>query len=576
MTDSANRAALGAARTDFGVLGFLASTLGVFIAAFITRSGMIDHPPIYDELYQFLPALSWYENQNFAILDGYYDRAARFTQLIALSFDIFGEKSTFAARLIPSIIPGALLVTVIFAWCYRVAGPVAALITAFFLLLWPNGIEVSQYIRFYAAQGILFVLGAIAVYSALAETMRLVWRLILLAIGAVLLFLALDLQMSTALGIGAILLWIALVYGPGWLRTYPKLWWVLGAGVLAVAGVLASGIFADTIQALWFTYNWEPWPAHDDRTFYHRDFRDNYPTFWPLFPVIAIIALRVNFVPASFCIILFTATFVLQSFGGLKNIRYLYPTMGFFFVLWGIVLQALLPSLWRYLRTQSDAAFGEVLPKTLVRATTVTVLIIAVGFLIFANAAFIRGAKLALGSDDNELLGKKRWHWGEAQAITEPWIADGALIVTTEELRTIQFLGDFDLGYNKPRYSELFFMIGPEARPFDIDQRTGRPLVGDMPDLQRVAACEPIGFVITDRPGLGGLRGLEDYLRAADVDLTRESAGGMSMLGWRHGPDSAFDVDCTQLPDFGASRAADRINSGKSVPQTVSSAATDR
>ncbi|MEL6680038.1 MAG: hypothetical protein AAFQ51_15130, partial [Pseudomonadota bacterium] len=283
----------------------LVLTAIVFLLALGSRMGIVDHPPIYDELYQLMPAVSWQTEQSFAVLSGIYDRAAPFTQLIAFSFDVFNERSVAAARMIPTVLPGAALVAIMFFWARQVAGIVPACITAFFLILWPNGIEVSQYIRFYALQGLCFVSAAILIYTALTVRWGLIWRGLLLVAAAALLLLALRLQMMTLIGAGAIGLWVAIVLLPGWLRAYPKLWFLLAGGVLLVGGVLASGVINDTLVWMWTTYQWEPWPPLNDTFFYHRDFRDNYPTFWPLFPIAAIIALRANFKVASFCLILF-------------------------------------------------------------------------------------------------------------------------------------------------------------------------------------------------------------------------------------------------------------------------------
>mgnify|MGYP001796212646 CR=1 FL=1 len=283
-------------------------TVVVFLLALVSRGGMVDHAPIYDELYQLVPALSLQDGRGFAVLDGIYDRAGLFTRFIAFSLDMAGERATGAARFLPSVLPGALFVALIFFWARRVAGLAVGLIAAFFMILWPNGIEVSQYIRFYAMQGLVFGAGAILVYTALIGERALWLRVVALIMAAILFLFAAHLQMLTMLGVGGIFLWIALILAPGWLRAEPRLWWLVGFGVVSVAAILASGVFTDTILRLWQTYNWEPWPVQNDTMFYHRDFRDNYPTFWPLFPIAAIIALRANFVPAAFCLILLTTT----------------------------------------------------------------------------------------------------------------------------------------------------------------------------------------------------------------------------------------------------------------------------
>ncbi|MEO0360709.1 MAG: hypothetical protein AAF322_06355, partial [Pseudomonadota bacterium] len=152
-----------------GALTTAVYALVLFGLALASRVALIDLPPVYDELYQMLPAKSWIERGDFAVLDGFYERSSLFTRIIALSFQAMEEMSVEAARLLPSVVPGALLVTVVFAWTRLVFGALAGWIVAVFVLLWPNGIEVSQFARFYALQGLFFFLGAIAIYHLFDE-----------------------------------------------------------------------------------------------------------------------------------------------------------------------------------------------------------------------------------------------------------------------------------------------------------------------------------------------------------------------------------------------------------------------
>ncbi len=555
-------------------LGFVGALVVVFALALVSRIAMVGAPPIYDELYQLVPALSFYAGEGFAVLDGTYDRASDFTRLIAASFDLTGGPSWWAARLIPSVLPGVLLVVAIFAWAWHVDRPGTAIIVAVFLILWPNGIEVSQYIRFYALHGLLFVLAAIAVYAAFAETRTAVMRGVLLLGAGILLAVAYRLQMLTLIGVGAMGLWVTMAYGPRWLR---EIWWVkwaVLAGLVGVAAVLASGVLNDTLRWLWTTYRWEPWPASGDTTFYHRDFRDNYPTFWPLFPVAALIALRVNFRPAFFCLVLFAVCFVLQTFGGLKNIRYLYPVMPFFFVLWGIALWHVIGLVFGWLVETSREAVAPLVGARWVRPIAWTGIVVALAFAFFANAAFVRSVGLMAGLNDGELLGKVRWQWRGAEEVVTPWLERGALVVTTEEMRAVEWLGDYDVGFNRPRFSELLYSLGPDTQAFAADFRTGRPLTGDVRDIERLIECRPVGVVLADAPWVrsGDAARLRKAAEesGAEAELTRHD--GMALLAWRR---EAGQTGCGGLPEIEGS-AAERILSGARPPQTLSSAKAER
>jgi hypothetical protein len=318
-------------------------------------------------------------------------------------------------------------------------------------------------------------------------------RAVCIVVSLLLLYFALKLQVLTALSAACVCLWIAVFVAPGWLRSEPRLWWLVGLGIVSVVAVLVSGVLNDTIVWAWTTYNWEPWPVQNDTTFYHRDFRNNYATFWPLFPLIGLVALRANFWPASFCLTVFGAAFVLHSFGGLKNIRYLYSTMPLFFVLCGIAAGAVLPTLWNYLRDAAVKLLPENWPANVKSGLGAATVIFGFAFLLAGNNAFPTSAKLMLGKDENKLLGKQRWAWTDAQAMIKPWIEKRALIVTSEEMRVVQYIGDFDLAFSKPRFSELLYSFGPDTQPFHKDFRTGRPLIGEKSDMKRVIDCTAVG-----------------------------------------------------------------------------------
>ncbi|MEM7522393.1 MAG: hypothetical protein AAF360_01250 [Pseudomonadota bacterium] len=568
---STKTAEAGAAGSP-SVWSTIALALPVFALALITRTGFIGLPPIYDELYQMLPAQSWRLNGDFAVLDGAYTRAAIFTKLIAFSFSVVGEEGPLAGRLIPSVLPGALLVSLIFVWTRLVIGALAGWFVLVFLLLWPNGIEVSQYVRFYALHGLVFCIGVLAIYSALAGALAMRWRAALLILAAAALFFALRLQLLTMIGVFGLGLWVAVVFLPGWIRRFPWIWWLIAAGVALVAGVLASGVINDQLVFLWTTYQWQPWPAQQDMFFYHRNFRDNYPTFWPLFPVAALIALAAHPKAASLCLSLFTVGFILQSFGGLKGVRYLYPVMPFFFVLWAAALQAVGPVLYGGLRRMISGAAAPLAPARLVSVVTGAAVLGALFFLFAANAAFERSLQMTRGAPAQTLLGKTRWTWPAAAEMTRPWLEEGAVVVTSEEMLAVEWLGDFDLAYNKPRFSELLYSIGPDTPPFTADKRTGRPIIGEFDDLARVIACEPVGVVLGNAGFVGGGAALNIALKAQGVgaEVEASSRGGFSLVGWRRAP-GEVGAECAAITPPSSDRAATRLLGGERTPALVSS-----
>lgn len=535
-----------------------------FALALLTRTALIDEPLIYDEHYHFLPAQSWLAEGTLRVLDGVYERGALFTKLVAASFETMSRQDPAAARLIPSVIPGALLVSLVFLWTRSVVGTTAGWVVLLFLLLWPNGIEVSQYIRFYALQGLLFIAGALLVYGGMAEGILAQRRMLMLAVSVPLFFLALQLQMLTLIGLGAIGIWVAIVLLPNWLRAHRWLWWPVIAIFASGAAVLVSGALDETISRFWKIYNWAPWPSVPDPTFYHRYLRDSYPTFWPFFPLAALVALCAHPRAASFCLILFGIAFLVISFGALKGVRYLYSSMPFFFVLWAIALQALLPVLWRGVRETASGASSLFLPARGLQIFSAGAVGVSLLFLFGANAAFERAVNLVRGHPDNLLMGKTRWTWPEAYEMTAPWLAKGAVVVTSEEMLAVKWLGGFDIGYNRPRFSELQFTISADVPPFTPDWRTGRPMIGNFKDFERVIACEPVGLFISHTKWLdsGGALRMAEAARATAAEVTISRGVEMALLAWERPAHSTFlpsSHSCEDLTTAIGDRIAKRL-----------------
>ncbi|MEM7393875.1 MAG: hypothetical protein AAF492_16170, partial [Verrucomicrobiota bacterium] len=217
------------------------------------------------------------------------------------------------------------------------------------------------------------------------------------------------------------------------------------------------------------------------------------------------------------------------------------------------------------LRQTAEGALASFLPGGLVRAASAAVLAVSLIFVFGANAAFERGLQLTAGKPADILLGKMRWTWPQAREMTEPWLADGAVIVTSEEMLAAEWIGDFDIGYNRPRFSELLFLYGPETPPFTPDWRSGRPMIGLFDDLARIIACEPVGIFVSNatwlnRSGLP-LR-MTRVAQATGATVTTERGAGVALLGWRREPSAPapeLALSCAALPTVKGSRAADRL-----------------
>lgn len=521
------------ARSGDGILesrwAIVAAAAGIFLAALVLRIGLLNATPLFDELYHLLAARGWQETGRLSILDGEYTRGAPYTLAVARLFEASGQDSAAVGRLV-SLLPGALLPVAVFLWLRAVAGWLAAGIAAAFTILWPQGIIESQFLRFYSAQVLAFFIGAVAVYQAVAAraAARIAWGVV----AAVALGLALKLQVTTAIGVLAMLLWgvgLAVMSIPG---PASRRWQALAVlAVLAVVGF--AGLWAlGYPQKAWHIYRWVPVWAEADRdyaTVYHHLLRHQYFGFWTFFPVAAIVAFRANARLAAFSVTIFVVAFLAHSFGGMKALRYLSYAVPFFFVLWGLALSVAVPALLAQMR-----AFGW--PKALVAGVSLA----GLAFILGVNGFMSDAAKLAAGKapDVNE-----REDWSAAGALLDDW-NELPFRMTNRELHMVAYVGDYDIMLDKSRLSEV-----PGGQDFGIDPRTGRPVIASQEALQQVFACEREGVLVGSRARWDQYE-LDPVLAAAaaqeGLQIDRRESGPVLAIHWSD--PAGVAPDCSGMP----------------------------
>src|SRR5262249_33366282 len=138
-----------------------------------------------------------------------YTRALPYTYLVVGAFRLFGE-SVVAAR-VPALIAGTLWVTVVYLWTRRVAGPIAGWAAGLLLAFAPGAVYLSQISRFYSLHGLAFWTGIMGLYL-LAEPKEPSERRITTAVTLAALALALDLVITTIIGLLGVALWFGVKY----------------------------------------------------------------------------------------------------------------------------------------------------------------------------------------------------------------------------------------------------------------------------------------------------------------------------------------------------------------------------
>jgi hypothetical protein len=464
--------------------------------AAVLRLVMIERPPYVDEFNHILAASSLLSGGGLAMVEGGnpYDRAWLFTYLVAGSFHFFGEG--FLAARLPALLAGVGLVGVAFLWVRSVAGRAAAWVTAALLSadLWMIG--ASQLSRFYSLQALLFLAGAIFVYRAETRGLRPRRQVGLYAGAAVMLGLAVHLQVTTLVGIGALGLWVTvrraanhtqntrMAFGPFRL--------LLGASAVAfmAVGVVALAWLSGHLASLWSLFQYaDLWAAGDvgNVRYYHWALLEQYPTLWTLYPVAVLLAVKRNPRVAIFCTLLFCAALVVHSLAAWKHPRYMLYAMPFFFMISGVAAAAGLA----YLRAATEAVFNRIL---LVPASTAPAVatMIAGACLVYAlagNPGFGVGLRDAFGMNERPWM-HSQTQWNEAAQLLSPLVADASVVVSSHEFAALYYMGRADIGLSATRLGS--------RNEFAVFPKLARPEVSSRESLRRIVDCYQDGIVIVE------------------------------------------------------------------------------
>jgi hypothetical protein len=485
----------------------------VFLAALAVRLLDAGRPPVHhDELYHILAARSYLSEGTFRIWSGEYLRASAFTALVGWSLGFLGD-TLFGARF-PSVVSGALLVAAGFVWVHRVTGAASAWTFALMLGISSFALHISHFSRFYALHGLLFFLGAIALYAFVRQP-RGASRFLILLLGISALTGALYLQRVTLIGIAGLAVWLAayVIWQPqaqGMLKAPKARLVIAGVGIPAALAIVWLLYATGVIGALYSEYRWAAlWNADikDNSRFYVHHFAGDLPLLFYLFPVAALLALSHAPRPAFFCLTIAAVSLVLHSFAGMKGERYVYYTYPFVFTVGAIAVAVLfllvksaaanviarIPLLTRrHLPARAPQArpagrlAGSVLGATLALA----VLVALAGNPDFATVRSVPAAAVeaAMGRSRTSIALAEE---ARTQAALRKVVDQHEILVSSNELAALYFLGRFDLTVRASRLDEM-----KSTQEFARDPRTGGPVIGTAASLERVVGCYSSGTLL--------------------------------------------------------------------------------
>ncbi|HEX2525888.1 MAG TPA: glycosyltransferase family 39 protein [Geminicoccus sp.] len=524
----------------------------LFVGAAALYAINLNKAPDFDELYHILAARGYLQTGDFVIAEGVYRRGGPFTWTIAQLFGMFGE-DRWVARL-PSLISVALMVPLLFVWVRREVGNVAGVLAALLFAVAPFTVDIAQFARFYGIHGLAFLVGCFAVYAAVAGDHTRNARIVLGLVAILSLAIATFFQVTTLIGVAGLGLWAVLyLFGPWFLRKDVPAGRKIGlivAGLLLLVLALVVAQATGKLDVALRMYRATPqWSAENagNVVYYHTWFLLFYPTLWTLLPVLLAVALVAAPRPTFFAAVLFGLGIALHSFAGNKSMRYVFYVLPFLYIIWGIALAALIRRVVSFTRAHAGIAFARLAPGRSAGTAATIFLVLAVLWVVGANAAFVRTVTLL--ADITVPPAQPAPRWAEVLPILRPDLEKADVVLTSNELDSLYFLGRYDILISRSRMGEVRTQ-GRGKEEFTLDIRTERPVVATPDAVDKIIDCFPTGLLVTPTFRWRNQPMIDDSVadlvvrRMEPIDLPDGSR--IKAFRWSHPPTGR--QDCPVLP----------------------------
>jgi hypothetical protein len=521
------------------------ASLALFVAALAIRLLLAEQQPVWtDELYHLLAADSLGQGRGLQVYEGAYTRDPLFTWMVS-TLTRFYSWNLLVPRL-PAAVAGALQVALVFAWLRARSDWIAALAAALFLCFSEMAVQQSAYVRFYSVHALFFWLAATSAYDLfhVSSQGRRIQAGALAAVGAA---VSLHLQPTTIFGLGAIGLWGLWMYfrsGAVSKQINRLLIAAVALGVLALAVVAL--VLPDLIhQAIWeFTHS-EQWnkKASQDVLYYVKYLVKQYPLLVLGSVPAFVLAYREKPALAALSLAIIVISGAALSVAGMKSPRYFLFALPFVFTICGLGLSAA----WRLLvRKRSEGAGAAKSWPLFAGLAATAALALNPGF-ITTFAWTLGGLRHAVAARSLLFSAAADEPWQSQRAALAAALAGHSVILTTEEFRTLRYLGAYDVA----------LVPGSKAdhgsKDFIIDKRTGRPPISTVENLQRIYDCYPTGALMLTSDKWPATFELSPEIRAFLDQHTRHQALAtpgvpvqLHVVSWAH-PPAPPSAACTAL-----------------------------
>jgi hypothetical protein len=208
------------------------------------------------------------------------------------------------------------------------------------------------------------------------------------------------------------------------------------------------------------------------------------PLLWPLAPVLTAMALLRWNRPVIFAAAFFVVCLVFHSIAAQKALRYFFYAWPFLCAVLGCGIAAAVHYGLRYLRAQGWNT-GRQRASAVVMLAAITILMSQEGQ---RTLKWMSGELQPFDNAEYEL------DWTAAVQSLESEIREHHVLVTSNSMKALYFIGDYDVEFNPS--------VVPETRSgeeFGMDYRTGRPVIGTVGSLARVTGGAERVLVLVER-----------------------------------------------------------------------------
>jgi len=383
----------------------------------------------------------------------------------------------------PAVFFAMVLSAVMGFWVTRRAGWLAGFATVFVFVVAPLTLSASVMVRFYTAHALVVTL-MLLIWFDLVASRSLSWltRLCLLIVSIGLVWLGLQLHELTKISIVSGLAGMTALGLHKFRRTMLNIW--LARPVLV--SVLLLGLFVALMLVAWklnvialLRGTLPLWSVDkaNDLTYYISSLSVQLPFVWPLFPLLAVLALLDKTRLTLFCLVVFSCALLINSLAAQKATRYFYHAFPMLCIVWGVGLQRLVV----FLGSITQMRLGLRPCSSLMLVSTV------VALCLLGTHEVKRALKLTLGRDiqDASLPVINEPDWLLARTDIEPVLPLADTIIVTSAVKGLFAFGRYDY--------ELSATVVQETETgleFGIDPRTGRAVISQ-PDSVLQVINEP-------------------------------------------------------------------------------------